>query len=152
MSKVIISDASCLIALDRINKLEILAKIFGTIVTTPEVQSEFGNTLPGWISIIEAKDQVRKNDLNKLVDLGEASAISLAIESVGATLIIDEKKGRELALKLNLKIIGTIRVLLLAKQKGVIPKIKPLLVELEKNHFRFSKSLIIKVLEEAQEI
>ena len=65
MSKVIIADASCLIALDRINKLEILAKVFGIVVTTPEVKAEFGSALPDWISIVEVKDQIRKNELNK---------------------------------------------------------------------------------------
>ena len=42
MHKAIISDTSCLILLDKIGELEILNKLFGTIITTTEVASEFG--------------------------------------------------------------------------------------------------------------
>jgi predicted nucleic acid-binding protein len=66
-------------------------------------------------------------------------------------LIIDEKKGRKVARSLNLQIIGTLRVLLLAKQKGVIKNIFPLIEELEKKNFRFSKILIDQVLTAAKE-
>ena len=42
----IISDTSCLIALERIDKLEILKDLFSKVVITNEVAIEFGNTLP----------------------------------------------------------------------------------------------------------
>ncbi len=41
MHKTIISDTSCLILLDKIGELEILNKLFGTIIITPEVLEEF---------------------------------------------------------------------------------------------------------------
>ena len=46
MPKIIISDASCLILLDKIGELEILNKLFGIIITTSEVAKEFGQPLP----------------------------------------------------------------------------------------------------------
>jgi predicted nucleic acid-binding protein len=46
MHKAIISDTSCLILLDKIGELEILLKLFGQILTTPEVANEFGLPLP----------------------------------------------------------------------------------------------------------
>ena len=85
------------------------------------------------------------------VDKGEASSIALALEIPNSILIIDEKKGRGLAQSLHLEIIGTLKVLLLAKQKGIIPSIKPLLVELDEHNFRFSKLLVKEVLIEARE-
>ena len=51
MHKAIISDTSCLILLDKIGELEILNKLFGTIITTPEVANEFGQPLPFWVEI-----------------------------------------------------------------------------------------------------
>lgn len=44
MHKTIISDTSYLILLDKIGELEILNKLFGTIITTPEVAIEFGQS------------------------------------------------------------------------------------------------------------
>lgn len=150
MSKVIISDTSCLIALDRIKKLEILKQIFTTVIVTPEIRSEFGR-LPEWIIIKEVTNLSRQNHFEISVDKGEASSIALALETPNSILIIDEKKGRGLAQSLHLEIIGTLKVLLLAKQKGIISSIKPLLAELDHHNFRFSKFLVKEVLIEAQE-
>jgi len=85
------------------------------------------------------------------VDKGEATSIALALETPNSILIIDEKKGRGLAQSLQLEIIGTLKVLLLAKQKGIITSVKPLLVELDHYNFRFSKLLVKEVLIEAGE-
>ena len=56
MSVLIISDTSCLIALDRINRLDLLRGLFQRIVTTQEVKEEFGKELPEWIRVIEVQD------------------------------------------------------------------------------------------------
>ena len=47
--------------------------------------------------------------------------------------MIDEKKGRSLARKLNIEIIGSLKILLLAKQKGIINSVKEI-VKFFKNH------------------
>jgi uncharacterized protein len=151
VSKTIISDTSCLIAFDRINQLEILHHVFDSIVTTSTVQQEFGKVLPEWINIQDALSQDKKSELEKVVDSGEASAIALALEIQNSLLIIDEKKGRKVAKSLNLHIIGSLRVLMLAKQRGIIKNILPLIQELEKKNFRFSKILIDQILTEANE-
>lgn len=57
MPKTIISDTSCIILLDKIGELEILNKLFGTIVTTQEVAEEFGQRLPSWFEIQKPKDK-----------------------------------------------------------------------------------------------
>ena len=146
INKIIISDTSCLIALDRIKKLDVLQKTFSTVITTPEVRDEFLQPLPSWILIRPVKDQKRKESFGTIVDKGEASAIALALETEGSILVIDEKKGRKLAEKLHIEIIGTLKILLLAKEKGVISSIKPIILELEKAQFRFSKSVVQKLL------
>lgn len=151
MSKVIISDTSCLIALDLINKLDILHQLFPEILNTPEVQKEFKKRLPAWIHIQEVKNTAKKQEISNLVDAGEASAIALAIETSHAILIIDEKKGRQIAKNYYVTIIGTLRVILLAKQKNIIPAIKPIIAELEENKFRFSKTLVATILKEGRE-
>jgi predicted nucleic acid-binding protein len=42
MPKAIISDTSCFIILTNIGELELLQKVYGQIVTTPEIVAEFG--------------------------------------------------------------------------------------------------------------
>ncbi len=152
MNKVIISDASCLIALDEIGQIEILKSVFPQIVTTKEVSAEFGKELPTWISIKTLQNSAKRNELELVLDAGEASAIALALENPKQSiLIIDEKKGRKIAKQYNLEIIGTLRVLLLAKQNGVIPSVKNLVAELIRKRFRFTNAVVNQILEEANE-
>jgi uncharacterized protein len=66
-------------------------------------------------------------------------------------LIIDEKKGRKIAQNLNIAIIGTLKVLLIAKNKGVIVSVKSIVYELQKQSFRFNKTIIDEVLKLAGE-
>jgi predicted nucleic acid-binding protein len=132
MSRIIISDAGCLIALRRLNKLELLRDIFGTVMTTSEIRNEVSENLPAWIETRECTKTSKKKDLEKIVDAGQASVIALALETSNAVLIIDEKKGRKLARESGIEIIGTLKVLLIAQERGLIPQITPLLKELEK--------------------
>jgi uncharacterized protein len=86
-----------------------------------------------------------------LLDKGEASVIALALEIENSVIIIDEKKGRKIAKNLNLEVIGSLKVLLIARKKGVISRIYPILQELGSQNFRFSKKLVTQALIEANE-
>lgn len=145
MSVLIISDTSCLIALDRINQLDLLQELFQQIVTTQEVKEEFGKELPEWIQIIAVQNTDKVQELEAVLDKGEASAIALALETERSLLIIDEKKGRKVAQSLNIEIIGTLKVIQMAKQKGIIKSARPLIKDLQKAGFRFSP-MIVKIL------
>lgn len=151
MNNAIISDTSCLIALDRIGKLELLQKLFNTIITTPEVKYEFGKDLPTWILIREVNNNNKKKELQSIVDLGEASALALAIETPQSLLIIDERKGRKLAKDLNIKIIGTLRLILMAKQKGFLNSVTETVSELRKANFHLDRKIVNRILKDACE-
>jgi predicted nucleic acid-binding protein len=120
MDKLIISDTSCLIALTKIDKLELLKNLYQEIIITQDVYVEFGGSLPEWILISEVKNKQRQQELENRLDKGEASSIALALEIENSTLIIDEIKGRKIAQSLNIDIIGTIGVILLAEKRGLI--------------------------------
>lgn len=64
---------------------------------------------------------------------GEREAIALAIEVGAAAIIIDERAGRRVAEKAGLTVIGTLGVVLQAKQAGVIASIRPELDKLLEN-------------------
>lgn len=111
MSILIISDTSCLIALDRIGQLELLQKLFQQIVTTEEVKEEFGKELPEWVRIVKVQNKSKIEELEAVLDQGEASAIALALETDKSLLIIDEKKGRKVAQNLRKSVAPLLRIL-----------------------------------------
>ena len=145
--RIIIADTSALIALSNIDELTILKDLYGTVLVTPQVSDEFGEGLPDWI-IEEDVSDLQKAELLRLdLDLGEASAIALALEKPDSTLIIDEHKGRNIAKRMGVKITGILGVMVKGKRQGVIPAVKPLIMKLEEVGFRISQKLKDQVLE-----
>lgn len=66
MSKIIISDTSCLIALSNIKELRILKDLFREIIITPEVSSEFGEGLSAWLDKSKGGQQGVVQDIMRL--------------------------------------------------------------------------------------
>ena len=147
MDKIIISDTSCLIALSKIEKLDLLQDLYQEIIVTNDIYQEFGSSLPDWIIITEVKDKQTQRDLEEQLDKGESSSIALALEIDNATLIIDEIKGRKIAQSLNIDIIGTIGIILLAGKKGLISDVIGTVLRLVNKGFRLSDKLINKIIE-----
>lgn len=151
MQRVIISDASCLILLEKIEELELLHKLFGTIITTPEVAKEFGSPLPTWIEIKEPSNKTYQTIIEASVDKGEASAIALAIEQIDCLIIIDDLKGRKFAHQLQLNVTGTLGIMVDAKQSGIISSVIPLLTKVKSTNFRLTKKIEALILSKAGE-
>jgi predicted nucleic acid-binding protein len=147
MDKVIISDTSCLIVLTNIGLLHILKDLYGEILITSEVYEEFGGILPDWVIILDVKDKVKQADIELRLDKGESSSIALALEIPDSILIIDEIKGRNIAKSFNIKIIGTVGVLLLASDKGLIKDVISVILKLVNKGFRLSDKLLNKIIE-----
>ncbi len=151
MHKIIISDTSCLIVLSNIGELELLRKLYGRIYTTIDVANEYGETLPDWIEIVAVKDKYSQQLLEMQIDRGESSAIALALEIPGSTIILDDNKARQIANKLGLTITGTLGIIVKAKLNGLISSIKPILEKMKQTDFRFSPKLELQALKEANE-
>lgn len=151
MPKIIVSDTSCLIVLDKIGRLALLHEIYNEITTTPEVQREFGKDLPNWITIAAARDQLFQNRLNQKLDLGESSAITLALEFKGSLLLLDDLKARKIATELKLDFTGTLGVLVKAKQLGFISSLRETIAELHRCGFHFSNKLEQDILKQSNE-
>lgn len=161
--KIVIADASPLIAFGRIDRISLLSAVLGNIIIPRAVSDEclVDISRPGaseiqkaidkkMIHIRDAVDMHQHEILLDLLDVGEATAIALAVQ-LKAGLLIDEKLGRAAAKKLNLKVIGTAGVLLLAKQKKLIQEISPLILDLKKSGYFLSSTLIEEVLKRADE-
>ena len=151
MPDLIISDTSCFILLSNIGMLDLLHRLYGEVITTPEIIAEFGGELPEWVIIKSAADKGRQIIFESQLDKGESSALALALETQGSTLILDDYKARKAALRLNLKFTGTIGVIIKAKTKGLIPAIKPILEQIKQTDFRLSEELELLALKEAGE-
>ena len=146
MHRIIISDTSILIIFHKIKELDILRKVYGTVITTPEIAEEFGEKLPEWIKIQSVSDKKYQELIETQVDLGEASVIALAKEYDDALLLLDDLKARKLAARLNLKITGTFGIIHKAKQMEIISKVKPLINKLLETDFRISDKIITEIL------
>jgi predicted nucleic acid-binding protein len=139
--RIIIADTSCLISLQNTGILAVLRSLYGEITITTRVMQEFGEKLPAWFKV---SDPATENYLEMLalnLDSGEASSIALALENPGSVLIIDERKGRAVARQQGLQLIGTVGILVAAKERGFITAIRPILDILERNGFRVSTAL-----------
>ena len=147
MDRIIISDTSCLIALQNIGLLNLLQDLYQEILITQEVKNEFGLDLPDWIIVLEVKNKEKKAEIEEKLDKGEASSIALALEIKDSILIIDEIKGRKIAQSLNIEIIGTIGILLIADKRGLIKDVLSIILRLVNKGFRLSDKLIDKLIE-----
>ena len=143
---VVIADTSCIILLDEIDELILLQKLFGAITTTFEIAREFGKELPDWVLVKTVTDIRYQALLEFEIDKGEASAITLAVESNPSLLIIDDLKARKLADKLNLLYTGTLGVIIKAKEQGLITKIKPILEKIQLTNFRLSAKIYNEII------
>ena len=125
--------------------------LYKRIVTTTEIAQEFGESLPEWVEVVTVSDKAKQELLEMQVDKGEASAITLALESENPFLIIDDYKARKLAHNLKLNHTGTIGVIIAAKQKGIINTVKPILEKIKETNFRISADLELHALIQANE-
>lgn len=151
MPRVIISDTSCFIVLTSMGELDLLQKVYGKITTTPEIATEYRETLPEWVEIQNVNDQFTQQLLELQIDKGEASAIALALEVSDCTIILDDYKARKIAERLGITITGTIGVIVKAKLSGIIPSIKPLIEKIKQTDFRLSPDVELLALKLAQE-
>ena len=160
---IVVSNTTPLIGLASIGKFTLLRELFGVIYIPKAVYDEavtVGHEEGGakrevsetnWIKIVEVKDRLAVNVLLDELDLGEAEVIVLARELGANWVLMDEKKGRRKLTYLNLQKIGTLGILLKAKELGFIQTLRKDLEDLRKNGFSISQPVIDAVLTEAKE-
>ena len=153
MRRLVITDTSCLIALERVERLDLLPRLYDTVVAPPAVIAEFGKR-PSWLREEPVPDTLAVNALiARRLDPGEAEAIVLARATPQALLLIDEARGRKIAVALGLPIIGTAGLLAVAKSAGLLPAVKPILDTLRDEHdFHLADRHYEQVLREAGEL
>ncbi|GAA3959801.1 DUF3368 domain-containing protein [Mucilaginibacter dorajii] len=149
--KVIITDTSCFSLLYKLNALELLHQLFRTVITTPEIAAEFNAELPDWVIIQTVVNRSLQQEFLQYIDPGEASAIALASEIPFDFLILDDSDARRFAEKLGMPVKGTIGLLLIAKNRELIPLLKPYFDLIQQTNFRIAQTILDKVLRDAGE-
>lgn len=138
---IVVSDTSPLSNLLIIGRLELLRDLYGAVLIPPAVAEEFRAgeqkavqqgvlALPPWIEVRQVKDRSTVSDLLRRLDLGEAEAIVLASEAGADLLLIDERRGQEVAAKNGVRTVGLLGSLIAAKHKGLIKAVRPLVDDL----------------------
>lgn len=147
----IISDSTTLIILFDLERMELLSNLFPKIIIPFAVYEEISVKksidLPVFISVQEVMPSEKLETLKKLLDLGESEAIALALE-LKSKLIIDEKKGRKIAMNQGLEIIGLLGIVYLNIKKGFISKeeAESFLGDALVHGYRISEKLIEEML------
>jgi len=161
---IVVSDTSALSNLAIVEHLWLLEVIYQTVLIPDAVASELAAASNPAISAILKLDWIKTRAItqsqlaNQLqqergLDAGEANAIALALELQADDLLIDERLGRQEAVRLGLSIIGILGVLLVAKQRSLIPQVQSVMDSLiEEAGFRISPQLYQRVLTLAQEL
>jgi predicted nucleic acid-binding protein len=161
---IVVSDTSALANLAIIDHLWLLESIYQTVIIPDVVARELteaSNPLipailqSGWIQPQPLTNSELVNQLQQErgLDAGEANAMALALELQADDLLIDERLGRQEALRLGLSIIGILGILLVAKQRSLIPQVQPVMDTLiSQAGFRVSSQLYQRVLALAEEL
>jgi len=142
MPEPIIVDTSSLIALERIDLLPILCKIYKEVVIPESVIKEFGNLSLPCLSIRRVESNLLKLLITELnLGKGESDVIALASQT-GLKIVIDDSRARKVAENIGLKLTGTIGVLMKAERLGLIGSAYDKVRELREKGFYVSEELL----------
>lgn len=159
--KLVISNTSPLVYLHRLEQLQILEDLFGEILVPHGVIQELergrelGKDVPNVLNYawVRQTSVTIPDILQDLIELGagELEVLALALENPHSLVILDDQLARQTAMMSDIKLIGTVGILLLAKTKKLVPKIAPLLEQLPRVGFRLHEQTKLDALRLASE-
>lgn len=157
MARCVLTDASPLIGLARVEGLPWLRMLFGEVSMPVEVRDEvlagkgFADALAiaaaidsGWLKVCAPAPDV---PVLPELDEGEAACIRIALSRGGrALLLMDERAGRAVAAEHGLMVAGTAAVIGMAKSRGLTASARAVFSRLHASDFRISAQVIETVL------
>jgi len=159
---VVVSDTSPVRALAHLNHLDLLHRLFDSILVPPAVEHELrlppSRLVPVDVSQIpfmvvqKPRDRDQVHQFLKALDPGESEALALALETEASAILMDERAGRSVASHHGIPVVGTLGILLRAKNRGMIPALRPLVDRLiAELGFFISAVLFEEILRRANE-
>lgn len=158
----IVCNSGPLIALGLLDRLDVLKELFPEVLIPEAVQREIeegGLKRLGlasfrravWLRVVPLTGE-RDVLLESLLDAGEAAVISLAREQGVGTVLIDERKARKVARGIHgLQVIGTARILVEAKRRGLLAEVASSFVRLRQEGYWIHDTIVQATLREAGE-
>lgn len=162
MNSGVICNTGPLIALSMIDRIDILRHLFELVAVPEEVHKEIldgGVTNAGlanyrkvrWIKIVTLSNPVDPL-LKTSLDSGEAAVIGLARELNADCVLFDERKARKIARTVyGLHVIGSARVLVEAKKRGLLDNVGAALQAMRDGGYWISDSIVDIALHHAGE-
>ncbi len=147
----IIGDSSALVTLSIMDRLDLLEPIFGKVYVPQAVYNEVTiSDKPQSIKLKNfLKDKIVTVDLTITqmgLGQGELEAIALYKHLNSDFLLIDDRRAKKFAQLNNVNVIGSLGVMILAKEKGLLESIRNDLEKLIDSDVFISESLINRVL------
>lgn len=142
----VISNTSPFQYLHQTEALSLLPKLFGEIwvpeAVVAEIQAGHNRnvSLPDlgalpWLTVHPVQQRAPLPLVTHLGE-GEKEVLALGLERPGSLLLLDDRNARRHADALGLKVSGTLGVLLLAKKRGNLDAVRPVLDRLDAVGFR----------------
>jgi hypothetical protein len=150
----LVADSGPLIALARLGLLSLPAQLFREALVTatvwdevsrgphaPELQALQAAVQAGQLRAVADPADNTLPVTEPRIDPGERSAIALAL-SLGAAVLVDEKRGRAVAEGLGLHVLGTLGLLVRARDAGIVQRVRPLAEALLQGGYHLARPLV----------
>ena len=161
MSSVWVVNAAPLIFLAKIGHLDLLERLAARVIVPSGVAQEVRDGPPPdparqWVEgrgsrLIRKTRTVSPAIAAWDLGLGESQVIHVALGQPGSEAILDDRAARECAAALGVSFRGTISVLGMAKRRGLVPALRPLLDDLVAKGFHVARPILDQALELAGE-
>ena len=154
----LVADSGPLIALARLGLLALPQQLFAEVrvtamvwgeVTGAPARAEHADLLAarqrGWLKVVDDPAEVPAIFVSPLLDRGERTALSLSLAQ-GCDVLIDERMGRMAAAAAGLNVLGTLGLLVRARQLGLIGPVRPLAERLLSSGYHLAQRLVDRTL------
>ncbi len=152
----IIGDSSALVAMATMDRLNLLEKIFGKIYVPQAVYDEI--TISYKAQSVKLKEFLADKVVSVELDIskmglgqGELEAIALYKNMDADFLLIDDRRAKRFAKLNSVNVIGSLGVMILAKDGGFVESIRDDLEKLVESSLFIFQSLVDRVLREVGE-
>lgn len=152
MARIVLADAGPLIALARLDAIFLLVKLFGGVVVPSAVHDECPAketndsqrialaVAAGWLRV--EMPTMPLPEMPRSLGEGEQQALSLALAHPLSLLLLDDRLARRQVEKLKLAFMGTVRLLFIAEQRGLIESAERCVEQLRQSGYRISPDFL----------
>lgn len=158
--RLLVADSGPLIALGRLGLLNLPVRMFVEVLVSSTVWNEVAGgrarhehsqldsaRRQGWLTVVDDPAGISPEFASPLLDAGERTALSLALTSASdCDVLIDERRGRLAAERAGLNVLGTLGLLVRARQLGLVGPVRPLAEQLLASGYHLGRPLVDETL------